>query len=70
METIRKSASAVDGAKTYIGAGIGILVIVLNHFWGLSIPGVRIDDANWLAHVWALGMVMFGRHALQKAGAP
>ena len=62
--------SALQGWKTYIGVGIAILAVLAVHFLQIKIPGMTVDDSNWLATVWELVMLAFGRSALAKVGAP
>jgi hypothetical protein len=58
--------ASVDGLKTYIGAGIGILAVLVTHFLHIPIPGVQLDDTQWLSSVYTLFMVIAGRSAIAK----
>ena len=59
--------TALDGNKTYIAAGVGILVILTNHFIG-PVPGVQLDSSQWLTDIWSLVLVMAGRSGMKKIG--
>ena len=51
---LTKVFSKLDGFKTYITVGVGILTAVVAHFWGpLDIAGVQIPQLSW-GQVWAV----------------
>lgn len=57
----------VNGYKTYILCTLGIIVVVVNHYFG-PIQGVSVgtDDKNWLDTIYQLLLVMAGRSAVNK----
>jgi hypothetical protein len=65
---IQQVLALVDGKKTHIGAGLGLVVVLAHHFLGINVPGVAYDDTQWLAQSYTLLMVMAGRSALAKVG--
>ena len=54
----------LSGKKTYLAAGFGIIIILVVHFLKVPIPGVTIDDNNWMTDLWSLVLVMCGRSAV------
>ena len=64
----------IDGSKTYILAGLGIVVALIGHFWGpLNVAGATIPKESWndvWAAVQASGIVAAIRHAISKAIPP
>lgn len=66
MQAIAAFLKLIDGNKTHIFAALGIVVVTLSHFSGLKLPGVNIDDAQWLSTDYTLLGIMCGRDALRK----
>ena len=69
-----KIVSAIDGYKTYVLAGVGIVVALVGHFWGpVTIAGAQIPQESW-SDVWkvvyASGIISALRHGVSKAGTP
>lgn len=64
--TLRQIWGAIDGKKTHITAAIGMIVVAWVHFSGQPIPGVKVDDSQWLTTEWYLLGVMCGRDAVKK----
>lgn len=61
----------INGKKTYILAGFGIVVALVGHFFGpVTVAGTTIPAETW-ADVWkvvyASGLVGFLRHGVQKS---
>lgn len=54
--------AAINGAKTYVVAGVAILAILVNHFWPQ--PWMNLDPANWATDIWAWVLIITGRSAL------
>lgn len=68
---IAKVFDFIDGYKTYILAGFGILIALVGHFWGpVTVSGTTIPAQSW-ADVWkvvyASGIITFLRHGIQKS---
>lgn len=68
---INKVFAAIDGSKTYILAGLGVVVALLGHFWGpINVAGATIPKESW-NDVWsalqASGIVAALRHGIQKS---
>ena len=61
--------SLLNGYKMYAACLVGILAILVNHFIA-PIPGIDVDQGNWLDQVWTLIMIMTGRSALTKLEPP
>lgn len=57
--------SLVNGYKTYITLGLGAATVVANHF-GVQIPGVNLDDSNWVSDLFTLAAGATVRHAIAK----
>lgn len=57
--------SLIDGKKTYITLALGAATVVANHF-GIVIPGVKLDDGNWIADLFTLAAGATARHAIGK----
>lgn len=63
--------SKVDGQKTYLTIGLGVLVAVVGHFWGplhvgpVDVPQVSSGDMWKL--IWEGVSVAFLRHGVSKA---
>jgi hypothetical protein len=53
----------LDGYKVYIGCIVAIAAIIAAHL-GYDIPGVHVDDADWLNDIYYAVMVMAGRNAM------
>jgi hypothetical protein len=60
---IKKVVNSVNGYKVYIGCLIGIAALTL-HLFGVQIPNLNVNDADYGNNVWSLIMVMFGRSAM------
>lgn len=64
----------IDGFRTYIAIGLGILIGVAGHFWGpitlgpVEVPFVTSKEL-W-AMVWAGVTAFYGRKAISKVQAP
>jgi len=61
-------SSTFDGYKTYITLIIGIVTVVVNHFYPdtMKAMGLTLDPNNWLQQVFTLLLGMTGRSALKK----
>lgn len=57
--------SLINGKKTYITLGLGAATVIANHL-GVPIPGVHLDDSNWLSDLFTLAAGATARHALAK----
>ncbi len=55
----------LSGKKLIFAAVVGIVAILANHFLG-HIPGMDINDNNWLADIWSLLLIIFGGAKVQK----
>ena len=64
MATITIPSFNLAGKKTYLSVALGIAVILANHFLGISIPGVQLNDAEWMTNIWQLILVATGRSAM------
>jgi hypothetical protein len=53
-----------DGYKVYATCIVGIAAILINHFSTHQIPGVSINDADWLNNIWSMVLIMAGRSAM------
>jgi opacity protein-like surface antigen len=65
-------ASAVDGYKTYITLGLGMIVVAANHFGWLPpdyVPA-QLDPNNWVNDEYKLVLGFFARSAWKKAEVP
>jgi hypothetical protein len=67
-----KIMSLLDGWKTYITAALGIIMVVVGHFWGpLSLGGIEIPyveaGAMWQV-IWAALTGIFLRQGVAKSG--
>jgi len=67
---ITKVFDAINGYKTYILAGLGIVIALVGHFWGpLNIAGGTIPKESW-NDVWsavqASGIIAALRHGIAK----
>lgn len=70
--TIDELVSKIDGSKTYILAGVGIVVALVGHFWGpVTVAGTTIPAESW-GDVWkvvyASGIISAMRHGIEKSG--
>lgn len=41
----------LEGYKTYIVAGVLAIVVAVEVFLGIDVPGVEIDHDNWLPYL-------------------
>ena len=58
--------SALNGYKTYIGLGVGAVVLVA-HSAGVPLPpGITVDDGQLLNNLWLIGVAAAARHAVSK----
>lgn len=55
----------VNGYKTYITLGLGAATVIGNHF-GIKVPGVSLDDSNWVSDLFMLAAGATARHAIAK----
>ena len=55
----------IDGSKTYLSLAALALVVFLNGYAGVEIPGVRLED-DWLSIVLGTGALGGFAHKLQK----
>lgn len=57
--------SAISGYKTYVTLGLGAATVLANHF-GYQIPGVNLDNSNWISDLFTLAAGATMRHAIGK----
>lgn len=57
----------LNGKKTYILAGLGVLLLILRNPLGLEIPGVAADP-EWVVHCLAFFGLGTTRAAIAKNG--
>lgn len=67
---LNKAFNAIDGSKTYIIAGLGVVIVLAGHFWGpFSLAGGTVPKESW-NDVWqalqASGIVASIRHGISK----
>lgn len=55
----------INGAKTYVLLAVGMLILVLNHF-GISIPGITIDDNAFMQYAWGILVAAAANHGIHK----
>jgi hypothetical protein len=65
-----KVFAAINGYKTYVLAGVGIVVSLVGHFWGpVTLAGGTIPTQSW-SDVWkviyASGIISALRHGISK----
>jgi hypothetical protein len=65
-----KLFGAIDGYKTYLIAGISIVVVLAGHFWGpFPLAGGIVPKESWndvWAAVQASGIIAALRHGISK----
>lgn len=64
---MKKAWDFLKGKKTYLGLAVGA-VVVLAHKAGIPMPGVQVDDQQWLTNLWQIVLVGFARHGLDSRG--
>ena len=69
MNAITNLLAPIDGYKVYIGIALAIVVILAQHFAGISVPGVPDPGASWGQSIWELIMGAFARSAVAKISA-
>lgn len=65
IKLIPLAFSLVSGYKTYATLAIGAATVIGNYF-GLQIPGVHLDSANWLSDLFTIAAGATLRHAVGK----
>lgn len=58
----------LSGNKTYIIAGLVVIVGVLEGALGVDLPGVVVDPENWVTWIFGGGGFATMRAALAKVG--
>lgn len=67
---LTKLWTALEGYKTYLLAGLGIIVALTGHFWGpITLGSVQIPAMSWnevWAIIWNGGLISALRHGIEK----
>lgn len=71
-KTMGNLFAKIDGQKTYVTSALGMVLLVVGHFWGplhlgpIDVP--QIDAKTMWEGVWAGIMAMTIRHGVTKSG--